>query len=206
MKPSRASAVLALVVAATLVGAGASDAAPGPVDPEGLVAYQVKLVDDASVSTSVENGYFRVAPDRSAIELADVAGQTIETLPLSYTFAGKSYSIESVIGDDMKQLTLMPAKLPPDIVAVAAGGERQVAWDNVMKQVVIGWNNQGLASTAAGAAIGFAVGCVSIFPNFIAGCIVGTVIGAGVGAGAGVVNGNPEVRPAISGLMDTFLP
>ncbi len=205
MKPSRASAVLALVVAATMVGAGASYAEPGPVDPASLVVYKVKLVDDSSVSTSVENGFFRVAPDRSIVELADIAGKTIETLPLTYTVAGQTFSIDSVIGDDMKQLTLMPTKLSPEVATVAAGG-RQAAWDNVMKQVVIGWNNQGPVSTAIGAAIGFAIGCVSIFPNFIAGCIIGTIIGAGVGAGAGIVNGNPEVRPAISTLIDTFLP
>ncbi len=205
MKPARASAVLALVVAATLVGAGASYAAPDPADPGSLLVYKVKLVDDSSVSASVENGFFRVAPDRSVVELADIAGQTIETLPLAYTVAGQSFSIESLIGDDMKQLTLMPARLSPEVAAVAGGGQ-QAAWDNVMKQVVIGWNNQGLVSTGIGAAIGFAIGCVSIFPNFIAGCIIGTIIGAGVGAGVGIVNGNPEVRPAISTLIDTFLP
>ncbi len=49
---------------------------------------------------------------------------------------------------------------------------------------------------ATGAGVGLAIGCVSIFPNFIAGCILGTGIGAGIGAYNGITGANPNVQPA----------
>ena len=52
------------------------------------------------------------------------------------------------------------------------------------------------AAMATGAGVGLAIGCVSIFPNFIAGCILGTGIGAGIGAYNGITGANPNVQPA----------
>lgn len=74
--------------------------------------------------------------------------------------------------------------------------DKQTAQDNLMREIGIGWERGGPAAMATGAGVGLAIGCVSIFPNFIAGCILGTGIGAGIGAYNGITGANPNVQPA----------
>ncbi|WP_305091425.1 hypothetical protein [Prescottella sp. R16] len=73
---------------------------------------------------------------------------------------------------------------------------KQAAQDRLFHEIEVGWNNGGAQATLNGAGTGLAVGCVSIFPNFVAGCIVGTAVGAGIGAYNGITAGNPDVEPA----------
>ncbi|BCN78317.1 hypothetical protein FNU77_07850 [Prescottella equi] len=74
--------------------------------------------------------------------------------------------------------------------------DKQTAQDNLLREIGIGWERGGPAAMATGAGVGLAIGCVSIFPNFIAGCILGTGIGAGIGAYNGITGANPNVQPA----------
>lgn len=74
--------------------------------------------------------------------------------------------------------------------------DKQTAQDVLVHEITVGWERGGLAGMATGAGVGLAIGCVSIFPNFVAGCIVGTGIGAAVGAYNGITGTNPNVQPA----------
>ncbi|QCQ91117.1 hypothetical protein [Rhodococcus sp. SGAir0479] len=74
--------------------------------------------------------------------------------------------------------------------------DKQTAQDNLIREITIGWEQGGPAGMAVGAGVGLAIGCVSIFPNFVAGCILGTGIGAAVGAYNGITGANPNVQPA----------
>lgn len=80
---------------------------------------------------------------------------------------------------------------------------KQEAFDTMTDEINTGWNKTGLQGVMIGSNVGMAIGCVSIFPNFIAGCILGTVIGAGVGAVAGIGYGNPEAQPAVEKFLAT---
>ena len=101
----------------------------------------------------------------------------------------------SETGAEGRELTLTPQTVP--VAEVAGPRTKQQAFDNMVNQLAIGWNNGGGVSTAIGAGLGFAIGCVSIFPNFISGCIIGTVIGTVAGAVIGTANGNPQAQPAV---------
>jgi len=89
--------------------------------------------------------------------------------------------------------TAYAAPAPPPVTPVV---DKQTAQDNLMREIGIGWERGGPAAMATGAGVGLAIGCVSIFPNFIAGCILGVGIGAAVGAYNGVTGANPNVQPA----------
>lgn len=80
---------------------------------------------------------------------------------------------------------------------------KQSAFDSLASEIAVGWNNGGAQGALIGLGVGAAVGCVSIFPNFIAGCIVGGAIGAGVGAANGIRDANPKVLPAFDKFMAT---
>lgn len=205
MKWSRASACTALVATGALFGTGLSYGEPVNVPLERVYEYSVELPNNVSVSATVDYGNFVVTKDGTIAQLVDETGRPIETFPLEYAYDGKIHPITPYVGQNGKQLTLTPEKIlgPTQVVA---GTDRQAALDNLMRQVVIGWNNAGPVSTALGAGIGFGIGCLSIFPNFVAGCIIGTILGAGIGAVTGIVNGNPEVQPAFGAFMGTFLP
>lgn len=80
---------------------------------------------------------------------------------------------------------------------------KQIAFDKMTNEINIGWNNAGIQGVMIGSNVGMAIGCVSIFPNFIAGCIIGTVIGTVVGAVAGIGYGNPNAQPAVEQFFAT---
>ncbi|WP_235870616.1 hypothetical protein [Rhodococcus xishaensis] len=74
--------------------------------------------------------------------------------------------------------------------------DKQTAQDNLMREIEIGWANGGATSALIGTVIGFAVGCISIFPAFIVGCAVGAGVGAAIGAVNGITAANPNAEPA----------
>ncbi|WP_246442199.1 hypothetical protein [Rhodococcus triatomae] len=80
---------------------------------------------------------------------------------------------------------------------------KQTSFDDMTREIDIGWNNGGMAGAAIGAYAGMAIGCVSIFPNFIAGCIIGNVVGTVVGAVVGIGYGNPDAQPAVEQFLST---
>ncbi|NLE79008.1 MAG: hypothetical protein GX610_05400 [Rhodococcus sp.] len=80
---------------------------------------------------------------------------------------------------------------------------KQDAFDTMTDEINTGWQTSGIQGVMIGSNVGMAIGCVSIFPNFIAGCILGTVIGAGVGAVVGIGHGNPDAQPAVEKFFAT---
>ena len=80
---------------------------------------------------------------------------------------------------------------------------KQDAFDKMTNEINTGWNNAGLQGMAIGSNVGMAIGCVSIFPNFIAGCIVGAVVGTIAGAVIGIGVGNPNAQPAVEQFFAT---
>jgi len=121
--------------------------------------------------------------------------------------AGTAYADPAPQGIDWSQPLMTPA---------ADGGSSQVAeqffpenetkqdaFDTMTNEINTGWNNAGLQGMAIGSNVGMAIGCVSIFPNFIAGCIVGTVVGTIAGAVIGIGVGNPNAQPAVEKFFAT---
>ncbi|MFD1815495.1 hypothetical protein [Rhodococcus gannanensis] len=80
---------------------------------------------------------------------------------------------------------------------------KREAFVDLSNEVVVGWNNGGQQRMMLGSFVGLAIGCVSIFPNFLAGCMLGNLIGAGVGAVTGIDEGNPKARPSLEKFMAT---
>ena len=203
MKPGKSSIVTALVVTAALCGAGASYADPAPSN-ESVINYQTTLDSDSSTTTTIDAGAFRFAG--GAVEIADDFGATMASLPLTYSLDGVWHPIEAAIGSDGRQLTLTPEKAAANVTDVSKAAERQDAWNNVVSEVMTGWNNGGLMSTGIGATIGQVVGCIALLLNPIVGCVLGTAVGAGIGAVVGVVRGNEKVPPAVFKYFRTFIP
>lgn len=196
----------AFAVATALVGTGAVHAEPAPIEPGTLWNYEVTL-GNTDVTASLDYGYWKIGPDGAMVSMMDEEGNLVENVPTSYTLDGTQHQIPTEVSEDGRKLVMRPARLavPMEPTPVASDEVRDAAWNNMMQQIVVGWNNQGPVSTALGAAIGFGIGCLSIFPNFIAGCIIGTVIGAGVGAAVGIVQGNPEVAPAVNAWIESYV-
>ncbi|OZC81837.1 hypothetical protein CH254_26065 [Rhodococcus sp. 06-412-2C] len=191
MKLIRTATVAVALTAAVATGAGHAVADPS----SDTVNYQTSVNPDGSVKTILDAGLFRVDATSGTVSIIDQSGATLASVPLEYTVNGTVYSIAPLIGAEGRELTLTPQTVP---VADAVGPRtKQQAFDNMVNQLAIGWNNGGGVGTAIGAGLGFAIGCVSIFPNFISGCIIGTVIGTVAGAVIGTANGNPQAQPAV---------
>lgn len=191
VKLIRTATVAVALTAAVATGAGHAVADPS----SDTVNYQTSVNPDGSVKTILDAGLFRVDATSGTVSIIDQSGATLASVPLEYTVNGTVYSIAPLIGAEGRELTLTPQTVP---VADAVGPRtKQQAFDNMVNQLAIGWNNGGGVGTAIGAGLGFAIGCVSIFPNFISGCIIGTVIGTVAGAVIGTANGNPQAQPAV---------
>ena len=191
VKLIRTATVAVALTAAVATGAGHAVADPS----SDTVNYQTSVNPDGSVKTILDAGLFRVDATSETVSIIDQSGATLASVPLEYTVNGTVYSIAPLIGAEGRELTLTPQTVP---VADAVGPRtKQQAFDNMVNQLAIGWNNGGGVGTAIGAGLGFAIGCVSIFPNFISGCIIGTVIGTVAGAVIGTANGNPQAQPAV---------
>ncbi|MET0318294.1 MAG: hypothetical protein ABW188_15825, partial [Rhodococcus fascians] len=147
---------------AIAVGGGTANA-----DPTESVGYETSVTTDGSVSTILDAGAFRIDSSDNSVDVVGNSGTVLASLPLTYSVNGATYSIApAVVGDRQLLLTPQPASLIND----AAGPvSKQAAFDNMINQIVIGYTGGGAVGTAVGAGLGFAIGCVSIFPNFIAG-------------------------------------
>lgn len=105
--------------------------------------------------------------------------------------------------------TLPPAPPAPPVAEMFAeqafpgNQSKQDAFNDMADEINTGWANGGQQQMMIGSFVGLAIGCVSIFPNFMAGCMIGNVVGAGVGAVIGIDQGNPNARPAVEKFLAT---
>jgi hypothetical protein len=191
VKLIRTATVAVALTAAVATGAGQAVADPTSES----MNYQTSVNPDGTVKTILDAGLFRVDATSETVSIVDQAGSTVASIPLEYSINGTVYSIAPLIGAEGRELTLTPQTV--SVAEVAGAKTKQQAFDNMVNQLAIGWNNGGGVGTAIGAGLGFAIGCVSIFPNFISGCIIGTVIGTVAGTVIGINNANPEAQPAV---------
>ncbi|WP_145238409.1 hypothetical protein [Prescottella equi] len=80
---------------------------------------------------------------------------------------------------------------------------KQQAFDNMVNELGLAWEQGGAAGAATGSAIGLGIGCISMFPGSLAGCIIGGPTGAVIGGLIGIGNGNPEAQHAIETYLNT---
>ena len=80
---------------------------------------------------------------------------------------------------------------------------KQQAFDNMLNELGLGWEQGGAEGAATGSAIGLGIGCISMFPGSLAGCIIGGPTGAVIGGLIGIGNGNPKAQQAIETYLNT---
>ncbi|QCQ93248.1 hypothetical protein [Rhodococcus sp. SGAir0479] len=80
---------------------------------------------------------------------------------------------------------------------------KQQAFDNMLNELRIGWEQGGAQGAATGSAAGLGIGCLSMFPGSLAGCMIGGPTGAVIGGLVGIGNGNPKAQQAIETYLNT---
>ncbi|WP_072802991.1 hypothetical protein [Rhodococcoides yunnanense] len=186
------TAIAALSSVALVAGSvGTAQAEPAPAN----VGYST-TVDNGSVRTLLDAGTFALTSDGSAVSILDAAGATVASVPLSYSVDEQVLPIASAIGDGGRSLTLTPnsASLIHPVYSPAA-------YQNLVTQIQIGWNNGGSVSAGIGAGIGAVVGCVLFI---FVGCIPGAALGATIGVVNGVTSANPAATDAAFEFIRTL--
>ena len=161
MKFLRITALASFVVAAVAVGAGTSYAQPAPPSP---IGYEVNLVDKTIVTT-LDNGRFDVAADQRSVDIADAAGNSVLTLPLSFAVSGIEHPYATTISDDGRVLELTPdldpAKASPSPLRPTASLlENQRAQEAFATQFGIATAIGSFTGLVIGAVAGAVIGCV----------------------------------------------
>ncbi|WP_227998399.1 ammonium transporter [Nocardia australiensis] len=186
------------IIATVAVGAGTVHAQSAPATD---IGYQANLVGDTIVTT-LTNGVFEVTGD--TVEIKDMAGNTVVTLPLSFRQDGVEFPMPHAIADAGRVLELTPVRdvtraRPAPLTPVASPAENQRAQDSFLTQFTI--------ATAIGAFIGTVIGAVvglaGIFagPTVIASVVAGAAIGGVIGT---IVVGGPTLVIAGIDLIGTL--
>lgn len=172
MNIRRLTATAVLVIAAMGVGTGVSGANPTAPADKG-VDYKTEL-QDKTVVTTLDGGFFEVSGDGKTVDIKDKASdKTLVTLPLAVNLGDLSIPLVNKVKDDGKRLELTPnaAKATPAtplLKPVASTKENQAAQEAFASQL-------GIASAVGG------------FAGTVVGAVVGGILGAGAGLAAGVV-------------------
>nr|WP_296763589.1 hypothetical protein [Rhodococcus sp. (in: high G+C Gram-positive bacteria)] len=181
------TALATVALAATTVGTAQAEPTP--------VGYSIAS-DGASVHTVLDAGAFRLDSDGAAVSIVDNAGAVLTTIPLAYSVDGARYPVAAAVGADGRSLTVTPG-LPSLVHPVYS----PAAYQDLVTQIQIGWQNGGSVTGGIGAGIGAAVGCVLFL---FVGCIPGAALGATIGVVNGVVSANPAVTPAVFEFIRTL--
>ena len=192
MNIRRLTATAVLVIAAMGVGTGVSGANPTAPADKG-VDYKTTL-EDKTVVTTLDGGFFEVASDGKSVAVKDKASdKTLVTLPLSVNFDNINVPLVNKVKDDGKRLELTPevAKASPAkslLKPVASTTENQAAMSAFATQFGIASAIGGFAGTAIGAVVGAVViGGVACTLTALVGCIPGIIAGATVGGIIGTI-------------------
>ncbi|MFD4368208.1 hypothetical protein [Rhodococcus sp. NPDC058521] len=192
-KFGKLSTTAVLAVAALGVTAGTAHAEPAVLDSPALVqgvdqgvGYETGIDEDGdSLTTVLDAGTFRLDKGADVIEVVDAEGAVVGSVPLSYRVNDQEFSIESLIGDNGRSLTLTPETDPAKATTVASVALTDInsaaRFSDELNRASFG----GGVGAAVGAGIGLVVGCVV---GVFVGCIPGVLIGAAVGGVAGLVN------------------
>ncbi|MEV6135935.1 ammonium transporter [Nocardia sp. NPDC051990] len=191
------TAVAVPIVAAIAVGAGTSYAQAGAV-PD--IGYEAKLVGDKIVTT-LTNGSFQMSAN--TVDVKDIAGNTVVTLPLSFRQDGLEFALPHEIRDAGKVLELTAVKdytqARPVATPIASPRENLRAQDNFLTQFGIATAIGGFLGTVIGALVGLTgiVGGPAVIASVIAGAGIGGIIGT-------VVVGGPALIIAGIDLISTL--
>lgn len=181
------TALATVALAATTVGTAHAEPTP--------VGYSM-TADGGSVVTVLDAGAFRVDADGTSVAVVDDTGAVLTSIPLAYSVDGALHPVAAEVGDDGRSLTVTP-----DLSALLHPVYSPSAYQNLVTQIEIGWQNGGSVTGGIGAGIGAAVGCVLFL---FVGCIPGAALGAALGVANGVVSANPAVTPAVFEFVRTL--
>ncbi|MCX5045816.1 DUF3482 domain-containing protein [Aldersonia sp. NBC_00410] len=195
MKLSKLTVTAVLAAGAVAVAAGTANAAPVASPPAAAVASPAYVGTDhgigyrtylsqagRAITTTVDAGTFRLVGDR--VTLTDPSGVLIAEVPLGYEIAGQRMSVEPLISNAGRTLSVLPGV-----------GATDAALQNIDAQQ---WFYNELNRAAPGAAIGALIGAgIGLF--FLG---VGVIPGAAIGALIGLiaVGGQPLVDSAFAFL------
>ncbi|MVU76946.1 hypothetical protein GPX89_06765 [Nocardia sp. ET3-3] len=201
----RLATLTTAVVAAGVVGAAATaTAAPETAPP--AVGYHSDL-DGNAVVTTLTDGSFALSGDRQSVAIRDIAGRTIESLPLSFTLDGQHLPLVQQIADDGRTLRLLPDLTTLDRTAlkpVASPVENQLAMNDLINSVSLGTSIGSLIGTAIGAVAGIGVGVAVAGASCLAlslGCVITalpiiSLVAAAGGLAGLVLGGGPTAIAA----------
>ena len=199
MKLHRVTAPAALLIATLCVGMGTAYAAPTPAD-QAVISHTSLSADGRSVGTALDAGHFTLSRTAAAVDIVNDSGTPVGTIPLRYSIAGVQFTIDPLITDAGRFLNLTPTTTPVAGTLALTPVDRDSAYNNMVEQLQIGWNNGGGTATAIGAGIGFVVGCIFLI---LGGCLPGAAVGAAIGAVTGISNANPAAPPAVYEFLGT---
>lgn len=189
MTRTAVAALSSVALATTVVGVAHADPSPPGVG-------YTTAVENGSVRTVLDAGAFSLASDGATVSITDDTGGPVASIPLAYSVDGQVLPISGAIGDGGRSLTLTPQS-----VSLIHPVYSPAAYQNLVTQIEIGWNNGGSVSAGIGAGIGAVVGCVLFL---FVGCIPGAALGATIGVVNGVTSANPAVSPAVFEFVRTL--
>ncbi|WP_433574726.1 hypothetical protein [Nocardia brasiliensis] len=173
MRAKKIAATTFLTLAATTVTAATAYGEPAPdavfSGTDRGVSYTAGLSSDSTgVSTTVQDGAFRLSDDLSTVTVTDRDGDILARLPMTVQAQGQQVRLDPQIDSAGTTLTLRPADNAGAAVSDPAAFRESVARiqdvsrssDGVVKDVVL-------------------LGCV---PGLVVGGLIGGIIGAVVGA------------------------
>ncbi|WP_433713356.1 ammonium transporter [Nocardia sp. CA-084685] len=187
------------IVAAVAVGAGTSYAQPDAA-PVPDIGYEAKLVGDKIVTT-LTDGSFQMSAN--TVDIKDIAGNTVVTLPLSFRQDGLEFTMPHEIRDAGRVLELTAVKdfttARQAATPVASARENLRAQDNFLSQFGIATAIGGFIGTVIGALVGLTgiVGGPTVIASVLAGAGIGGIIGT-------LVVGGPALIIAGIDLLDTL--
>lgn len=185
-----ALSTLALTTAFGTAAVGTAHAEPASV------GYSTTVTESGSVRTILDAGAFTLAADGHSVDLKNDEGTTLTSIPLAYSVDGLVLPIAGTIGDDGRSLTVTP-----QATSLIRPVYSPAAYDNLVTQIQIGWQNGGSVSGGIGAGIGAVIGCVLFI---FVGCIPGAAAGATIGVVNGITSANPAVTPAFFDFVRTL--
>ncbi|MCU1640478.1 MAG: hypothetical protein JWN03_753 [Nocardia sp.] len=185
--------LIAAVMAASVVGSAAT-ATASPDSAAPAVSYHADLAGDAVVTT-LTNGAFALSGDQESVTVHDDAGQTVDTVPLSFTLDGQHLPLRQQIAADGHTLRLVPDLTGLDRAAlkpVASPLENQLAMNDLINAVSLGTSIGSLIGTTIGAVAGIGVGLALAGASCLVlslGCVVAVLPIVSLVAAAGGLSG-----------------
>lgn len=187
---------LALGVTATAtvlaVSAGTADAAPvSGANPTGVTTAM-----PGKLTTKLTNATFLPYSGGTSLSVANRGGKVIEQVPLTIPISGVNVPLRVKLSADRTTATLIPIVTPRTRAIITKDvkpyASKQAAYNRMMREVMIGWNNGGSLTAAIGAVVGLVVGCL-----IFVGCLWLAGVGAIVGAAIGINDANPRAFHAV---------